>query len=110
MTLSCLSLRGTVTAMANIRAGRILNKRLRYGSFIERYPDYPSWLDGQTWELDIETEIEIHEPLNNFRSSLHYQARAFHLELATKATTDPETGRRVLLVQAFEPTAPQPQP
>ena len=91
--------------MAQIAEGTIsFGRRHRYGSFIERYPDYLSWLDQQTWELDIASEIENQEPLGNFRSSLHFQAKALGLRLATKVVT--RDGHRYLLVRAFEP---QPQ-
>lgn len=84
---------------------RSLSTRHRYGSFIERYPDYPSWLDGRLWSMDIETEIENQEPLRNFRSSLHYQARVFGLRLVT--ATETRDGRRYFLVQAFPRDEPQ---
>jgi hypothetical protein len=88
--------------MANLREGTWhFGPRHRYGSFIERYPDYPQWLDGRTWELHVADEIEIHESVNNFRSSLHYQAKALGLRVATKLTT--RDGFRYLLVQAYEP-------
>lgn len=77
-----------------------LKRRLPYGSFADRYPDYPSWLDGDVWRLDVETEIEPHETLENFRASLYYQARVLRLGLSTKQQT--REGRRVLLVQAYE--------
>lgn len=84
--------------MAHVTEDSVTARR-RATSFVERYPDYPSWLDGQTWELDIETEI--HEPLNAFRASLYYQARQFGSRLATKTVTRAE-GRKVLLVRAYE--------
>lgn len=71
--------------------------------FVERYPDYPSWLNGSTWELDIATEI--HEPLENFRASLHYQTQVFRLNLTTKTVTrtmEDGTTRKVLLIRAYE--------
>lgn len=51
-------------------------------TFAERYPDYPSWLDGNTWELDLAEDI--HEPLVNFRANLRYQALVLGLTLVTK--------------------------
>lgn len=73
----------------------------RRTSFADRYPDYPSWLDGSTWELDIETDIAA--DLNAFRSALHYQARVFGLKLATKTVYRLEDGvkRRYLLVRTY---------
>lgn len=67
--------------------------------FVHRYPDFTSWLDGQTWEFDIETEI--HEPVSNFRASLYYQATCFKQKTATKVITK-EDGRKYLLVRAYE--------
>ena len=70
--------------------------------FVIRYPDFPSWLNGSTWELDLETEIL--EPLENFRASLHYQCQAMRLNLTTKTVTRTQedgTVRKVLLVRAY---------
>ncbi len=73
--------------------------KTRYGSFADRYPDYPSWLDGATWQLDLATDIK--EPLHRFRASLYYQATVMGLKLATKVRTL-AGGRQVLLVRAYE--------
>lgn len=73
--------------------------RRRATSFVERYPDYMSWLNGNTWALDIETEIQ--EPLARFRASLYYQATCFGQRTATKVVKR-ENGRKVLLVRAYE--------
>jgi Ser/Thr protein kinase RdoA (MazF antagonist) len=69
-----------------------LEPRHGRGLFGERYPDYLSWLDGQTWELDVETEI--HEPVGNFRASLHYQAREMGMKVATRTVWREEDGQR----------------
>lgn len=84
--------------MAHTVTDLIQGKRraLRFG---ERYPDFAEWLDGQTWELDLDTEI--HEPLNTFRASLYYQATCFGQRIATKVVKR-ENGRKVLLVRAYE--------
>jgi hypothetical protein len=71
--------------------------KFRYGSFVERYPDYTSWLDGSVWELDLVEDIR--EPLHNFRASLYYQARELGLSLHTKTITNVD-GRRALVIQA----------
>lgn len=66
--------------------------------FIERYPEFPTWLDGQTWELDVETEI--HEGnANRFQSALHYQARVLGLSLSSKTVY--RDGKRKLLIRAY---------
>jgi hypothetical protein len=81
--------------------GEILQRRHRYGSFAERYPDYPQWLDGGTWELSFDEDIKA--PLAGFRSALHYQARCLGLNLVTKTVNSVDSeGRlvKVLLVQA----------
>jgi len=72
--------------------------RAPYGSFIERYPQFPEWLDGNAWKIDIEAEIV--GDLNTFRSTMHYQADAMNLKLRTKTFT--EDGRKYLLIQAYE--------
>lgn len=84
--------------MAHV-SDQIISTRKRGDLFANRYPDFPQWLDGQTWALDVETEI--HEPLNAFRASLYYQARAFGLRLATKQVTDAD-GHKILLVRSYE--------
>lgn len=71
-------------------------------SFAERYPDFPSWLDGNTWELDVETDIGA--DVDKFRSTLHYQARVFNLRLVTKTVyreDEPGVKRRYLLVRTY---------
>lgn len=82
-----------------------LAPRERYGSFIERFPDYPSWLDGGTWELDLAEDLGDPDAkqLNAFRSTLHYQARELGLKLATKTLTrlEPDGLHRRLLVRAY---------
>src|SRR4029079_18063471 len=69
------SYRGILECVAiNLGVENPLPERHRYGSFLDRYPDCPQWVDGNVWELDIATEI--HESLNSFVSSMHYQAKA----------------------------------
>ena len=80
-----------------MRENQTLAPRYRQELFGHRYPDFMSWLDDNVWELDIETEI--HEPLQNFRSSLRHQAQVFHLNLATRVVIG-EDGRKKLLVQS----------
>jgi hypothetical protein len=80
-----------------------LPARRSYGSFVARYPDFPSWFDGAVWELDVEEEIA--EPLNQFRASLHYQANVLGLKIATRTRSvkqEDGTARRKFLVQALE--------
>lgn len=84
--------------MSYVYSETILGKRKK-GLFVERYPQFMSWLDGQTWALEIETEI--HESLPAFRANLYYQARELGSRLATKQVTTPE-GVKVLLVRAYE--------
>lgn len=77
---------------------RELVRRHTYGSFGQRYPDYVTWLDGNVWEIDIATEI--HEPLEVFRSSMHYQAKALGCRLVSRQEWRDNQTRRVLLIQA----------
>lgn len=88
----------TETMAINRGSDAKLASRHTYGSFVERYPDYPQWLDGNVWELDIATEIL--EPLESFRSSMHYQARVFGMKLASRQEWRDNNTRRVLLIQA----------
>lgn len=88
--------------MASINETEKLVPRRPRGSFVDRYPDYPTWLDGNVWELDVETEID--DSLENFRCTMHYQAHAMGLQLVTKTRYREEDGvkRRKLLIQAHE--------
>jgi hypothetical protein len=69
-----------------------------YGSFPVRYPDYASWLDGSTWELEVETDL--HEPVNTFRAALYYQATTVGMKLATRVRHRLD-GTSYLMVRAY---------
>ena len=71
--------------------------------FAERYPEFVSWLDGTTWELDPDTDL-AGDTLNGFRSNLFYQARSLGLNLTTKTVHRPGPDgqpHRYLRVRAF---------
>jgi hypothetical protein len=95
------SYRGILECVAiNLGVENPLPERHRYGSFLDRYPDCPQWVDGNVWELDIATEI--HESLNSFVSSMHYQAKAIAgMKLRTRQEWRDDGTRRVLLIQAY---------
>jgi hypothetical protein len=83
-------------------SGQQLQPRLRYGRFIERYPDFPQWLNGSTWELDYDIDIQM--PIRGFRSCLRYQAQELGLNLSTKTVIqvgDDGRTHKVLLVRAW---------
>jgi hypothetical protein len=77
-----------------------LARRFRYGSFLERYPDYLSWLDGQQWILTVGEDIK--EDPNTFRAALHYQCRALGGVLRTGLRRQPD-GTVLMLVQNTQP-------
>jgi hypothetical protein len=84
-----------------LETGEELTERHSLGRFIDRYPNFPSWLNGNTWELDYTTDIGI--DIRAFRAGLRYQARALRLNLTTKTVVRhyPDgTGAKVLLVRA----------
>lgn len=71
--------------------------------FGQLYPNFAEWLDGSTWELDLQEDLKGAN-LNGFRSNLHYQARAMQLNLTTKTVRHlDEQGRmcQYLLVRAW---------
>jgi hypothetical protein len=77
-------------------------KQSRQHLFVEIYPDYFDWLDGDTWELDYETDI--HTDRNRFVAALRYQARENEQELTVKTVyrvSEDGTRRKVLLVRAY---------
>jgi hypothetical protein len=104
--------RGMYTSLMGIELpdlGLIPDRPL-YGGYSERYPAYPSWLNGNTWELDYETDLGIppdthprtaRDMVNRFRSGLAYQARTLGLHLVTKSTPKKVTPRK-LHVRAYE--------
>jgi hypothetical protein len=71
--------------------------------FSERYPDHLSWLDGQTWELDVIDDIGGIQKLNRFQAALHYQAKTMGQRIVTKTIyrkQEDGSERRKLLVRA----------
>jgi hypothetical protein len=92
----------TVGLMANLSEQQLPEAGPGRQMFGDRYPHYLSWLDGQTWELDVADEIDEGN-VNRFQAALHYQAKTMGLKLVSKTIyRDLEDGskRRKLLIRA----------
>jgi hypothetical protein len=58
-----------------------LARRFRYGSFLERYPDYLSWLDGNIHEIP---RPFVGKDLDRFRSLLRMRCQYRLLNLSVR--------------------------
>lgn len=73
-----------------------LSRRQR---FVERFPDYPTWFDGNVWAIPAREILDTGMGIAGFRSSLHYQAKVLGVTIVTKMARDPEY-THVFLVKA----------